>query len=127
LDVLALDGGQDIAGRDPESLEPSRVQPHPHAVRASAEDSHLADSREPGQRVLQTDERIIRKEDLLEPVVVGVEAGDEQKVWRDLSDRDALRLSAAWKLGHRAVGGVLYQGQRRVQISPNVEGDRQGI
>src|SRR4029453_19183562 len=44
LDVLALDGGQDIAGRDPEGLEPARIQPDPHAVRTGPEDSHLADS-----------------------------------------------------------------------------------
>src|SRR5262249_4823840 len=94
LDVLALDGGQHIAGREPEALKPLWIQPDPHAVWPGPEDSHLADSREPSQRVLQIDERVVGEKDLLEALIVGVEAGDEQDVGRDLADRDALSLSA---------------------------------
>ena len=126
LDILALDGGQDIRCREAESLEPVRVQPDPHAVRPGAEDPHLADAREPGQGVLQIDNGVVGEENLIKPVILGIEADHQQNVGGDLSDRDSLLLNAARKLGQGAVDQVLDQGQGGIEIGPDVEGDRQG-
>src|SRR5262249_37786254 len=59
LDVSAPRAAHRMGGGGPEGRGWLRIEPHPHAVRACPEDSHLADSREPGQRVLQVDERIV--------------------------------------------------------------------
>ena len=91
LHVLSLDGGQDVRRREAERLKPFRVQPDPHAVRAGPEHSHLADARGPGQWVHHVDDRVVREEDLVEPFVLGIEAGHQQDVGGDLPDRDALR------------------------------------
>src|SRR5262249_44815092 len=86
--------GEDVRRREPERLEPLRVQPHPHAVRAGPEHSHLPDARSPGERVDHVDDRVVREEDLVEPLVVGVEARHQQDVRRHLLDRDPLDLDA---------------------------------
>jgi hypothetical protein len=48
---------------------------------------------------LEINHSVIGKEDLFEPVIVGIEADHEQNVWGDLSDRDPLLLNAGRKLG----------------------------
>ena len=80
LDILALDGVEDIRCRKAKRLEPVGVQPDPHAVGTCTSDGHLADTRKPGQRVLEINHSVIGEEDLVESIVVGVEADHKQNV-----------------------------------------------
>ena len=49
--------------RQPEGIELLRVEPDAHAVGAGAEDLHLADAGQAGERVLQVDDRVVAEED----------------------------------------------------------------
>ena len=127
LDVLPPDGSQHVLGREPEGLQALRVQPDPHAVGAGSEYPDLADALDPGQGVLQVDDRVVGEEGLVVAIVLGIEARHQQDVGGDLPDRDPLGGDASRELGQGAVGEVLDQGQGGVEVRPDVEGDGHGV
>ena len=76
-------------------LEPVRVQPDPHAVRAGAEDPDLADARQPGQGILHIDDAVVGEKGLIKPVVVGIETDHQQNVGGDFPNVNPLLLDTA--------------------------------
>ena len=127
LDILVSDGVQDIRGGEIELFEPVRIQPDTHAVLTGAEDSHLADTRQPGERVLHVDDAVVGEKGLIEPVVVRIEADDEQNIRGDLPHGNPLDLDAPGKLGERAVDLVLDEDEGFIEVGADVKGDRERI
>jgi hypothetical protein len=58
-DVLALDGGDDIRGGQPQRGESVGRDPDPHAVIERAEQENLADPRHPRQGIDDVDGRVV--------------------------------------------------------------------
>ena len=50
---------------DAQAGQPVRIYPNAHGIGACAEDLHLPDARETGQRVLQIDSGVVRQEDIV--------------------------------------------------------------
>jgi len=127
LDVLVLDRVLDVEHRQAIRLELRRVEPDAHAVRPGAQDLHLADTGQARQRALQVDQRVVAEEGLVEAVVPGIEAADQQDVGAHLLHADALRLDFLRQLRERAVDRVLHQRDRGVEVGADVEGERERV
>ena len=75
-----------VAGRQVPRLQLVRVQPDAHAVVLLAEDEHVADALQPGQRVLELDGGVVAQVELVvvRPaglrVVLGVQADHQEDV-----------------------------------------------
>jgi len=87
----------------------------------------LADPGKTGERVLQVDDGVVGKKRLGEPIVVGIEAFDQQDVGADFLYIDALRSHRLRELRQCAVDRVLHQRERGIQVGSNCERDRQCV
>ena len=127
LYVLVAYRIEDVGGCQVELPEPVGVQPDAHAVLARAEDPHQAHAGQPRKRVLHVDLAVIGQEDVVVAVVFRIEADDQKNVRRNLLNADALQGNAAGELGECGVYRVLHEGERLVEVGPDVESYSQRV
>ena len=123
LEVLLLDGADDVARVEPEGLEHLGVQPDPHAVLARAEDGHVAHARQPRDDVAQVDPGIVAQEQTVVAAVGGVEVDDLQDGGGNLLGDGPLLLHVERQLGQGGGDSVLHQYLGHVEVGAHLEGD----
>ena len=92
LIVLLLDGIGHVHRGHAVVLEPFRIHPDAHAVGPRSQHLDLADARNPAQRVLQVDQRIVGEIGFVVTLILGVQTDCHQDVGRNLSHADSLLL-----------------------------------
>ena len=90
LQVLLLDGGDDVRGREAELGELVGVEPDAHAVVGAAEEVDLGDAGNAQQLVAQVDAAVVDQEVGVVASVRRVERDHHQDARAHLLDRDAL-------------------------------------
>ena len=123
LEVLLLDGADDVARVEAEGLEHLGVKPDPHAVLADAEDGHVAHARQPRDHVAQVDPGVVAQEQAVVAAVGGVEVDDLQDGGGHLLGDGPLLLHVEGQLGHGGGDAVLDQHLGHVEVGADLEGD----
>ncbi len=89
LDVLLLQGGDDIGRGQPARRQPVRIEPETHGVLALAEDLHIGDALDALDRVLDVDVDVVADELVVVAIALAVEAGRKHERAGHLVDGDA--------------------------------------
>ena len=98
-----------------------RVEPDTHGVFAAGKDLHIADPRQPCQRVLHMQRRVVRDVKGIAGRIGRIEVYCEQDVGRRLPHLHAEPLHVFRQPGQRVLDAVLRQHLRHVQIGPDPE------
>ena len=121
LDVLGLDGTEDIRGRQIEGIQLARVQPDAHGI-LRAEDLDVADAVDPAERVDQAGADIIGDVGLGQAAVAGDQADDEQEIVGRLGDDDAHLLHRLGQAGGGQGQLVLHLDLGDIRVRARIEG-----
>ena len=103
-----------------------RIEPDAHRVFASAEQLHVADARQPRQRVLDVQRGVVRQVQQVARVVRRIEMHGQQDVRRRLPDLHAQTLDVFGQPRQRVLHAVLRQHLRHVEVGADSERDRDG-
>ncbi len=125
--VLAVEGVDDVFGRERKRVELVGVEPYPHRILPRAEDVDLAHTRQPGKFRLQIDGRIIGEEQAVIPGIGGCQRNELEDSSGFLLNRHALGLHRLRQLRERAGDPVLHQHLREVDVHPDLESDDERI
>ena len=102
------------------------IEPDAHRVVASAEQLHVAHARQPRQRVLHVQGRVVREIEVVARPVGRVQMHRKQDVRRRLAHLHAQPLHVVRQSRQRVLHPVLRQHLRDIEIRANPEGDRDG-
>jgi hypothetical protein len=105
-DVLSLERGHDVAGREPVLVHPDGIEPEAHRVAALAEDADVVDAADALEDVDDIERRIVAQHDAIEVRVGRRERHTEDKGAVVLGDRQA----GVTNLRREAAKRVLYRG-----------------
>ena len=122
LRVLPRDGVRDVARHQGVFHQLVRVEPDAHGV-VRPEQTCLADTGHPLQRVVQRAVDVVAEVVGAQPVVGGDESDDHQKAGRCLVDRDAVRLNHLRQLGGDELQFVLHLHLSDVGVGAALEGE----
>ena len=89
FDILRLDRLDDVVRGKPVFRGPLRINPDPHRVVAGAEQLHLADPVDPGQAILDVENRVVAQIRHVVAVVRRQQMHDHRQVGTALDGRDA--------------------------------------
>ena len=127
LHVLALQGRDDVARRQPERLQAVGIEPDAHGIVAAAEHRDRADAVDAVQHVDDADVGVVGDEERVARLVRRIEVHDHHQVGRGLGHRDAdvAHVRRQPRLGDRHA--VLHLHLRDVEIGAELErhGDRE--
>ena len=125
LDVLRLQRGDDLAGREVARGGLVRIEPDAHGVVVVAEHLDVADALEAAQRVADVQRGVVRHVELVARAVWRQQVDDHEKVGRGLlhGDTEALHHVGQPRRGDR--DAVLGQHLRGVEVGAQPEGHRQ--
>ena len=127
LNVLVLDRVLYLRNGETVGSQLDRIEPDPHAVRPGAENLNLPDSRQTCDGVLQIDDRVVAQKRFIEPIVVGVQAADQQNIGADLLHLDSLGLHFLRQLRQSAIDGILHEGYGGIEVGTDREGHRERV
>ena len=127
LDVLRLEGGDDVVRRQGEIRHAVAIEPHPHAVVGRGQQRHVADAADALERIDDVDGRVVAQKKLIVAAVRRRQGNDLQDRRRLLLDLDALRANFRWKLRLGEPNPVLHQHVVDVGIGADREGDAEGV
>ena len=125
LDVLLFDCVDDVARGHASYRELVGIEPQAHRIVAYAEDRDVADSRQPGDLILQFQRDVVTEEQRVVRSVGRIERDRQGDVGRRLLDRDTQLLNFCGKLRQRDGHAVLHLHLGHVEIRPDLEGYRQ--
>jgi len=121
LDVLLAEGRDHVAGRHAAGGQQRRIQPHPHAVVALAEDDHLAHPFQPRQLVPQLDHGVVAHVELVVLPAGRDQVDDHHQVGRPLQRGYAGLLDRVGEHGQGQGHAVLHEHLRHVRVGAHLE------
>ena len=122
MDILALQGRDDITRGEPKRVQPVRVEPDSHRVVTGAEHGDGADAVDAVQLVRDLDGGIIRNEERVARLVWGMEMHDHHQVGRALGrgDPDIANVRGDTRLSDR--DPVLDLDLGNIEVGAELEG-----
>ncbi len=122
LDVLALQGRDDIPRGEPKCVQPVRVEPDSHRVVTGPEHGDGADAVDAVQHVRDLDGGVIRNEERVARLVRGIEMHDHHQVGRAFGrgDPDIANVRGDTRLRDR--DPVLHLDLRNIEVGAELEG-----
>lgn len=121
LDVLRLQRGDHIAGRDAREVEAGGIEPQPHRVAAFAEDAHVVDAADALENVDDGERRVVAQEDAIVARIARAETHPQNERAVVLGDRDAGRAHLGGESADRVVHLVLQVVGRRIDVAVEEE------
>ena len=126
LDILLRDRGLDVGRGDAEGGELVRVEPYAHRVPPLAEDGHVADTRQPLQRIDELQIGIVAEGDEIDRSVRRSEVDPQQDVGVFLGDDDAGLIDDGRQLRRRLGDAVLDIDRGDIDRIADIERDGDG-
>ena len=126
LEVLSPQRREHLAGTYVPGRDLVRIEPDPHGIFACAHKLHVTDTRQPRQRILHMQRRVVRHVEGVARAVRRVEVDGQQNVRRRLADLHAQPLHVFGQPRQRVLDAILRQHLGDVQVGADPEGHRDG-